>query len=63
MHVETNITIVDKLWMEDGVKDMEMWNDKHDGETNITIVDKLWMEDGVKDMEMWNACRNQHNYS
>ena len=26
MHVETNITIVDKLWMEDGVKDMEMWN-------------------------------------
>ena len=25
MHVETNITIVDKLWMEDGVKDMEMW--------------------------------------
>ena len=26
MHAETNITIVDKLWMEDGVKDMEMWN-------------------------------------
>ena len=26
MHVETNITIVDKLWM-DGVKDMEMWNE------------------------------------
>ena len=50
MHAETNITIVDKLWMEDGVKDMEHV------ETNITIV-----EDGVKDMEMWNACRNQHN--
>ena len=61
MHVETNITIVDKLWMEDGVKDMEMWNACRN--TNITIVDKLWMEDGVKDMEMWNACRNQHNYS
>ena len=26
MNAETNITIVDKLWMEDGVKDMEMWN-------------------------------------
>ena len=46
--------------MEDGVKDMEMWNACRN--TNITIVDKLWMEDGVKDMEMWNACRNQHNY-
>ena len=45
MHVETNITIVDKLWMEDGVKDMEMWNTCRN--TNITIVDKLWMEDGV----------------
>ena len=61
MHVETNITIVDKLWMEDGVKDMKMWNTCRN--TNITIVDKLWMEDGVKDMEMWNTCRNQHNYS
>ena len=26
MHAETNIIVVGKLWMEDGVKDMEMWN-------------------------------------